>query len=193
METATIQEPVSTLAAGGDGKLYEVIDGQRVVLPPMGILAVWIASTLHEFLGPFGRKRQLGRALSDALFHLPAPINRDRRPDVAFVSYQRWPKNRPLPPTDNAWDVVPDLAVEVVSPTDKAEELQEKIAEYFRAGVTLVWVVYPLRSQVYVYQSPTQIRVLTAADELDGDPVLPGFRLSLAELFAEATANAPPA
>jgi Uma2 family endonuclease len=127
------------------------------------------------------------RGITEALFHLPAPINRDRRPDVAFVSYERWAKDRPIPATDNAWDVVLNLATEVVSPTGSVEELEQKIAEYFRAGVQHVWVVHPTRSKAHVYQSPRQITVLSQNDVLDGGTVVPGFRLALAELFTAAT------
>src|SRR5207249_957331 len=109
--------------------------------------------------------------------------SRNRRPDVAFVTYERWPMNRPIPLTDNAWDVVPDLAVEVSSRHDLAEELVQKLTEYFQAGVRLVWVIYPKQRLVYVYESPTQVRGLTQSDELDGGTVLPGFRLPLANLF----------
>jgi Uma2 family endonuclease len=134
------------------------------------------------------RTQNLGRAITEALFHLPAPINRDRRPDVAFVSYQRWAQNRPVPRLGNAWDVVPNLATEVVSPNDSAEELDVKIAEYFRAGVELVWVVYPNQSKIHVYESPTQpITVLWTKDVLEGGAVVPGFKLPLTELFTEAT------
>lgn len=151
----------------------------------MAIYSVWMASLIHEYLAVFARTQNLGRALSEALFHLPPPVNRDRRPDVAFVSYQRWSKNRSVPRTGNAWDVVPNLNVEVVSPTDAAEELQDKIEEYFRVGVELVWVVYPPQGKIFVYRSTTQVQVLTIKDELDGGTVLPGFRLPLSELFAE--------
>ena len=187
MSTATLEGSKSPPAIVGEDELYEIIDGQRVRTPPMGVFAVWIASDLHAYLAYFVRTKNLGRAITEALFHLPAPINRDRRPDVAFVSYDRWAKSRPMPPTDNAWDVVPNLATEVVSPTDKADEIEQKIAEYFRAGVELVWVVYPLQSKIHVYQSPTQITVLTKADVLDGGTVVPGFRLALSELFTEPT------
>jgi Uma2 family endonuclease len=189
MSTVTLQEPISVV---NDDELYEVIDGKRVRTPPMGVFAVWIASELHSHLAYFARTQGVGRAITEALFHLSAPINRDRRPDVAFVSYQRWAKNRPIPSTDNAWDVVPNLAAEVVSPTDSAEDLEQKISEYFRAGVQLVWVVYPMQSKIHVYQSPTQITVLTKADVLDGGTVVPGFKLALAELFTEP-AEAPAA
>ena len=188
MSTAILEQPASapTIVLVGDDELYEIIDGKRVRTPPLGIYAVWTAFRLARFLANFAEEN-VGRALTEALFHLPAPINRDRRPDVALVSYERWAKARPMPATDNAWDVVPNLATEVVSPSDSVEELEQKIAEYFRAGVQLVWVVHPTRSKVHVYQSPTQITVLSKNDVLDGGMVVPGFNLALAELFTEAT------
>ena len=64
----------------------------------------------------------------------------------AFDSFDRWPIDRPMSPTDEAWDVVPDLAVEVTSPIDLAEDLLHMVAEYFKAGVRMVWVVYPDRA-----------------------------------------------
>jgi Uma2 family endonuclease len=188
MNTAVLEQPASaaTIVSVGDDELYEIIDGQRVRTPPMGVFAVWTASLLARFLGNFAYEK-LGRAITEALFHLPAPINRDRRPDVALVLYERWAKDRPMPATDNAWNVVPNLATEVVSPTDSVEELEQKIAEYFRAGVQLVWVVHPTRNKIHVYQSPTQITVLSKNDMLDGGMVVPGFQLSLADLFTAAT------
>jgi Uma2 family endonuclease len=195
MTIATVQEPLPSPAnlAIADDELYEIIDGQRVGLPPMGIRAAWIASLLVQHLGPFRRAQNLGRTVGEGLFRLPLPIDRNRRPDVAFVAYDRWAKGRPLPESDNAWDVLPNLAVEVISPTDLAEDVQEKVAEYLRAGVTLVWVVYPRTSQVHVYESPSSIRVLSRTDELDGGEVLPGFRLPLTELFLESAPNGPAA
>jgi Uma2 family endonuclease len=129
----------------------------------------------------------LGHPVTEMLFRLPLATARNRRPDGAFVTYGRWPKGRPVP-TDNAWDVVPDLAVEVTSPTDLADEIMQKIVEYFQAGVRLVWLVYAQHQLVYVYDSPTRVRILTRDDELDGGPVLPDFRLPLAELFPESPA-----
>ncbi len=157
----------------------------------MGIRATWIASQLVLFLGIFSRSHNLGHALCEALFHLPLPVDRNRRPDAAFVTFERWAKGRPLPASDNAWDVLPNLCVEVVSPTDLAEEIQTKIAEYLRAGVTLVWVIYPQRQQVHVYENAATIRVLNRTDELDGGTVLAGFRLPLTELFLEQNGTGP--
>ncbi len=184
MSTATLHE-TALPAIIGDDELFEVIDGQRVRIPPMAAFAVWIASRLSRYLGNFAEEN-LGRVLTEALFHLPTPINRDRRPPVAFVSYQRWAKERPVPRLGNAWNVVPNLATEVVSPSDSAEELDDKISEYFRAGVQLVWVVYPSQSKIHVYSSPTHpITVLSRSDILDGGTAVSGFRLPLAELFTE--------
>jgi Uma2 family endonuclease len=88
-----------------------------------------------------------------------------------------------MPAKENAWDVVPELAIEVMSPYDLAEESLQKTREYFQAGVRLVWVVYPEQRLVYVYDSPTQIRVLTTDDTLDGGTVLPEFQLRLDRFF----------
>jgi Uma2 family endonuclease len=81
--------------------------------------------------------------------------------------------------------VVPNLAVEVVSPTDRVDALMDKVAEYFHAGVECVWVVLPSQQQVHVYESPTSVRILTRADTLRGEPLLPHFQLQLAALFDE--------
>src|SRR5438270_739885 len=98
MNTAMIEQPVSASTTNivADDELYEIIDGQRVRTPSMGVFAVWIASRIARFLGNFADEN-LGRVITEALFHLPAPINRARRPDVAFVAYERWVKDRPIP------------------------------------------------------------------------------------------------
>ena len=116
MNTAILQE--STISVIGDDELYEVIDGLRVRTPPMATISVWIAFELARRLGNF-TVADLGRTITEALFHLPAPIDRDRRPDAAFVSYQRWARSRPMPAGD-PWDVVPNLAIEVVSPSESS-------------------------------------------------------------------------
>jgi Uma2 family endonuclease len=88
--------------------------------------------------------------------------------------------------------VVPELAVEVVSLTNTFEEVVGKVSEYFTAGVQRVWIITPAEQRVYVYESPTQIKVLTVQEELRDEFLLPGFSLSLAELFdsqAEAEAS----
>ncbi len=189
MTPMTLEAPVTPIApplVEDDGR-YEIVDGKRVEMPPMSAFAARIAYRLAFRITLFAEPNDLGEAITDTLFRLPLERVRNRRPDAAFVSRRRWPRDQPQAIRDNAWDVVPDLAVEVVSPTDIAEDLLEKIDEYFRAGVTLVWVVYPRVRLLQVYESLTQTRGLTVNDTLDGGSVLPGFQLPLAGLYPEAT------
>jgi Uma2 family endonuclease len=160
---------------------YEVVNGQYVELPPMSAREVDVASELVGNMRPFSKKQKLGRVVSEMLFHLADDLP-ERRPDVALVSVERWPLTRPVPAT-NAWAVVPNLAVEVISPTNTWDEIIGKIGEYFRAGVQRVWVVVTSAEQVHVYDSPTQVRILTRDQELTDETLLPGFRLPLSQLF----------
>ena len=166
-----------------DEPLYEIIDGQRVELPPMSILANRVASRLMGKLGLFLDGNPLGEALMETLVRLPLPVDRNRRPDLAFVSAQRIAEAPPQPGSDNAWDIVPELMVEVVSPHDLVGEIMERLDEYWAAGTQLVWVVYPTQQIVHVYESPRQVRILGAAEELEGGSVLPGLRIVIASLF----------
>jgi Uma2 family endonuclease len=169
-----------TTLSPGDDVLYEVVDDQIVELAPMGAYEVWLATLLVARLATFARQHQLGRAVQEMLFDLTVATGRKRRPQVAFVSFDRWPRHRRIPRTE-AWEVVPNLAIEIVSRTDSVDQIVDKIAEYFHAGVERVWVVFPSQEQVYAYESPTSVRILTRTDELSGEPILPHFRLPLTE------------
>jgi Uma2 family endonuclease len=171
--------------------LYEIVNGEYTELPSMSTSATVIASRLVIQLGAFANARQLGEVVAQPLFPMAPGTKTRRRPDVAFVSYARWPKDRPLPHTD-PWPVAPELAIEVVSPTDFAEELFTKVAEYFQVGVLQVWVILPKPGLVQIYQSLTKITGLTRADELDGGDILPGFRLPLASVFEAVSENGTP-
>jgi len=163
-----------------DDELYEVINGERV-RKPMSNYENVMAGILFARLDTHATASNLGRALIEVMFDLPH-VDNNRRPDVAFVSAARWPLNRRVP-RQNAWAIVPELAAEVVSPTDDLEEVMDKVEEYFRAGVSLVWLVLPQQERVYVYTSPTAVQILSRSDDLTGDLVVPGFRLPLANLF----------
>jgi Uma2 family endonuclease len=162
--------------------LFEVLDGVVVECPPMGNRQVDLANRLIEWLMMSVIPQGSGRVFSEPLFRLRKESTRRRRPDIAFVSSSKWPRERPLP-EGNAWEMAPDLAVEVVSPSDLATDLDQKLVEYFEAGVSLVWVIYPETRRVFVFASATEVRILSASDELDGGAVIPGFRLALTRLF----------
>jgi Uma2 family endonuclease len=179
--TTPRMEPTADRLVEPDG-LYEVVDGRIVETTPMGAYEVELASLILEVLGPYVRERGLGRVISEMLFDLGPAVERQRRPDAAFVSANRWPLDRRAP-HEAAWAVVPDLAVEIVSPSNSMTEVLTKVREYFTAGVRRVWVIYPDQALVYDYASPTSISVRTAADDLDGGELVPGFRLGLARFF----------
>ncbi|MBP3960513.1 Uma2 family endonuclease [Gemmata sp. G18] len=186
MSTAEVLMPLPKLVrdAFEDRDHYEIVDGVHVELPPMSVDSQVLASRLLRHLSNYGVAQDLGEAYAEVLFKSPSKKDRNRRPDVAFVSYTRWSKYQPMPDT-NAWDVLPDLCVEVVSPNDTGDEIETKVDEYLQAGVTLVWVVYPRQERFYVYESASRVRRLTRVDTLDGGPVLPGFALPLSELFLQ--------
>ena len=185
MQSTDYTTSPGTVLEQDDDLLYEVVDDQVVELPPLGAYETWLASVLTIHLETFARQHQLGRAVQGMLFDLGPTVRRKRRPDAAFVSYERWPRQHRVPHAE-AWEVVPNLAVEVVSPSDRGDDIVDKVSEYFRVGVEGVWVVFPSQEQVYIYESPSQVRILARADELRGEPVLPHFRLPLTALFDES-------
>jgi Uma2 family endonuclease len=87
--------------------------------------------------------------------------------------------------TDNALDVVPNLFVEFVNPSDLTEETLQKMEEYFKAGAEQVWHVYPMLSRMQIFDNPTSSRWLARDHVLTDLPYLPGFQLPLRELFVE--------
>jgi Uma2 family endonuclease len=149
-------------------------------MAPMGTYPVEVATILHMYLGPFIHQARLGRMMVEALFRIDDQT--EYRPDLAFVSDGTWPLAR-RSPRKQPWAVVPDLAVEVVSEHDKAWDVMEKVRDYFRAGSRAVWLVYPNLESIQVFESFTSVKILTKNDALEGGEVIPGFRLSLAELF----------
>jgi len=166
-----------------DDMLYEVVDGQ-VVEKKMSARETEIASILVGMLTPYLRTNRLGKVVGEMLFRINPENDLRRRPDVAFVSHARWPFNRRVPNVP-VWDMVPDLAIEVVSPSNSAFAVQRKVHDYFKAGVTRVWVVYPEQAEVYIYSTPQQVQVVGVGQELDGGDLLPGFRLPVAVLFED--------
>ena len=162
---------------------YEVIDGQIVEKPPMSDLSNTIANRLLIHMGSYTFQENLGETLMEALVKLPAPVNRNRRPDVCYISYDRWPQEKLVDDRNNGRDVVPDLAVEVISPSDFGEDLQEKLVEYFSVGVRQVWLIFPRARLLYIYDSITSVRGFSEADVVEVGTILPGYRFTLRDIF----------
>ena len=179
----TVLAPISFAdEVPSDGPLTEVVDGEEVAKPTMSVYANVTAAILIGELYTYLKQADLGRVVPEVLFRLQPGNTKMRRPDVAFVSYQRWAKDQDLS-SGNGWEVVPDLAVEVVSPTDLAAEVMRKVYEYLEAGVVEVWLVDPELRRVHRFDSVGGITSVGPAGVLDGGSLLPGFELPLADLF----------
>lgn len=164
-----------------EDRICELIDGV-LVEKAMGIRESLLAGAVLALLRAFVIPKKLGIVTGpDGTMKLiPGLI---RIPDVAYISRDRLPGGRV--PSEPAPLLVPDLAVEVLSEGNTTNEMSRKRREYFSAGVRLVWQIDLETRSAAVYTGPEDFRTLTASDALDGGDVLPGFTLSLGELFAE--------
>jgi Uma2 family endonuclease len=164
-----------------ENKICELVD-DTLVMKPVEMRKSLLTIYLCQILGPFIRGRNLG-LITGADGTYEVLLGLVRLPDVAFVSWDRLPERRvPDEPIPN---VVPDLAVEVLSASNTAKEMARKRGEYFRAGVRLVWEIDPRARTARVYTSESSFTDLAVNDTLDGGTVLPGFTLPLAQLFTE--------
>jgi Uma2 family endonuclease len=112
-----------------DDMLYEVVDGQ-VVEKIVGARQVGIAFKLAYRIEAFAEPHRLGQATTEMIFRIDRAKNLQRRPDAAFIADSRWPADQDFPDV-SAWDMVPDLAIEIVSPTNTADDVNDKMHEYF--------------------------------------------------------------
>ena len=176
--TATVHDVIEIHAR--EKRLCELIDGV-LVEKPMGIRESILASRLIVRLGAFVEVMGLGVVAGESgMMQLKLALI--RIPDVAFIAWARLPGRRV--PSEAAPLIAPNLAVEVLSPSNTKREMERKLREYFDAGTPLVWYVDPDPRTVSVYAASENPTVLTENDVLDGGSVLPGFTLPLRELFA---------
>jgi Uma2 family endonuclease len=159
-----------------NGMCRELVHGEVIEMTPCGAESGRIAFRLALRVGAFVEQRSAGVAYgADTGFVLARDPDSVRAPDVAFVSQER----ARLHPTERGFfPGPPDLAIEVVSPTDEPAELEQKIVDYLEAGTALVWVVYPGKRLVHVFRSLSDSVIAQEGDTLTGDPVLPGFVLA---------------
>lgn len=163
-----------------DEHRVELVRGRIVREPRPGARHGWLAGRIYVILEAYGRETGFGMAAIETGFLLAEDPPTVRGPDVAFIAEERLPaEGIPV----GFWPLAPDLAVEVVSPSNSAAEIQEKVLDYLAVGTRLVWVVDPDTGSVTVYRSRDDVRVRTKGDALDGGDVLPGFRLEVTDLF----------
>lgn len=165
----------------GNGRYYELVKGELRSMPPSGGEHGEVTINLTGPMWTHATTEDLGKIVAaETGFVLVRDPDTVRGSDIAFIRKDRIPAGG-LP--KKYIPFAPDVAVEVVSPTDRMAEVEEKVAEWLAAGTKLVWVVLPKRRVIKVYRSITDVTILTDKDELDGGDVMPGFRLPVARVF----------
>ena len=164
-----------------DGMRHELIKGELRTMPPAGWghgrQMIRFAASLDAYV----ESHDLGQVVAgDAGFRLARAPDTVRAPDVAFVRRDRLPSSDELA---GFYAGAPDLVVEVISPNDLYTDVDEKVAEWLEHGALLVFVVNPRRRTVTVRRPGQPARTLGMDDVLDGEDVVPGWRLPVRELF----------
>jgi Uma2 family endonuclease len=171
-----------------DGVRRELIRGELREMSPAGARHGRIGAEILARLGTYVGERRLGEVFNaDTGFLLASGPDTVRAPDVGFVSRERADR---VGDVEEFWPGAPDLAIEVISPSDSFAEVDEKVAEYLDAGCRMVVVVNPRRRAATVYRSRSDIVLLTENDVLDGGEVVPGWSLPLREVFPRSDGNA---
>jgi Uma2 family endonuclease len=159
----------------------ELVEGEIISMSPASFNHGRFAGNIFGALRDFVVSRHLGVVVTaEAGFHIGHDPDTVRVPDVAFVRAERIPPDG----ADGFFQGPPDVAVEVVSPSDRASEVRAKAQAWLQAGCQLVWVVDPKPRTVSVYHTGGEVTVLTEADALTGGEVLPGFSAPVKDVFA---------
>jgi Uma2 family endonuclease len=180
---AVQRQPVTAdelLAMPDDGLRRELVDGEVLVTPPPGEEHAVVAAEILISLGNHVRSAGLGRVHTEGGFRISSTPDTVLAPDVAFVSSERIEQ---VPIRKGYRTGAPDLAVEVVSPSDSFSDVEAKVARWLAAGCRMVVVVNPARRAATVYRSLSEVRLLTENDALQGGDVVPGWTLPLRDLF----------
>jgi Uma2 family endonuclease len=176
-----LMSPEEFLVYPLDDVQAELVRGELRVTPPPGGAHSVIGINLALLLSAHVKARQAGQVLGDGagyqLLDLPNTV---RAPDVSFVRADRLPKEGLGP---GFLKLVPDLVVEVLSPSETASRLEEKLDDYRACGTPLIWVIDPARRTVMIIASDAPVSWLREGDTLDGGRVLPEFTCGVAELF----------
>lgn len=179
--TSTALMTARELESVPDGERGELIRGEMQPVSPTSLAHFLLTGRLIRTLGTFADTHWLGEVGPEGGFKLEIDFDTVLAPDVAFVRYDQLP---PKGQRAGFQRIVPSLVAEVLSPSNTASEINEKVRMYLAAGVRLVWIVDPGAEVVTVYEPDGAARLLRPGDALDGGPVLPGFSLALDALFA---------
>jgi Uma2 family endonuclease len=164
-----------------DGFRYELVKGELIQMTPAGgehgVTTMRLGARLEIFVEDHDLGVICAAETGFIIAHNPDTV---RAPDVAFVSKARIPADG-IP--KGYWPFAPDMALEVISPNDNFGEVDEMIGEWLEAGVRLVVIINPRKRNIKLYRSQTEINLLTEADELKFDDIVPGFSYPVKKLF----------
>lgn len=169
------------MALPKDGHCYEIVNGELIDMGNSGALHGNIAIILSSALFAVVNTQKLG-ALFDSSTAFKMKNGNRRSPDISFFAKERLQGMTELP--SGFLEGAPDLVVEVLSPGNTVEEMHSQLVEYFQNGTRLAWIIHPSEHYVLVYRSAQEPdRLLKSVDALDGEEVIPGFTLPVADLF----------
>ncbi len=181
---ATIAAPALTLEEFSqlprDGQRHEITEGRLITMPPPKSLHARIGLAVLKALQAHLQKKGKADVMPEVGYILSLDPLTVRQPDVSVLSNDRISAT----PPDSYFQGAPELAIEVVSPSDSAEDLELKAAQYLQSGSVEVWIIYPKTKTVHVHHSGGQVRILRAIDVLDST-ALPGFSMKVADLFPQ--------
>ena len=182
MATTTLMTAEELACLPETEERIELVRGEVRRMPPANPEHGRRAATATIIVGNYVRQHGLGEVYTaDPGFTLERNPDTVRAPDLAFVRKER------IPPEGERehgfWEIAPDLVVEVVSPSESADDLQEKVTDYLSAGTRLVWALFPRTHTASVYRPDGAVRLLHENDRLDGEDVLPGFSCRVADLL----------
>ena len=170
------------MALPDDGDRYEIVNGELVNMGNSGMAHGDLCAFLVGNLAIYVRAKKLG-SVCDSSTAFKMKLGNKRSPDISFVAKERLKGLKKLP--KGFFEGAPDLAIEVLSPSNTFEEIHSKLVEYFESGCKLAWVINPDEESVLVYRKPQPEKLLKITDSLDGEELIPGFTLAIAELFTE--------
>ena len=168
------------------GQRCELIEGELQMMSPAGWQHGEIVNLIHALLSPFIKENRLGKAFgAETGFLLTKNPDTVRAPDFAFIAKQNLPAQDPV---EAYWPGAPDIAVEVLSPNDRQDEVDKKLHDWLSHGATEVWIVNPVSESVTIHHQAGNHQTYGRDDTLVGrEQLLPGLSFQVAELFDKFT------
>jgi Uma2 family endonuclease len=185
IQTKTTISEDDLLLLGSQDIQFEVVNGEIVDMAPTGFIHNVYAKNVLSLLDRFVREHNLGYVATDGLIYVlhvdENGVQETRVPDASFFRRGKFPKfdlSKPIPGA-------PDLAVEVISPSESVTTIQDKLQSYLTHGTEQIWVIYPAQKQLsqYLHNDPKNIRVYSGDDVLEAETLFPGLKINISEFF----------